>query len=215
MEKYDFIDSNPSGAHSKIIKIIGKDKKVLDVGCATGNIAKILSEKGCEVTGIEMDPKSAKIASKYCKNIIIKDLESLDNLNCPYNYFDVLLFADILEHLKSPVDTLRKLKKYLHNDGIIIITVPNVTYWEIRLSFLLGKFEYNDYGILDKTHIRFFTKSSALSLLKNAGFKLNLLDTTTKGFLKDDLGSKFEYSFTKILPGLFAYQFLLVGKAQL
>lgn len=212
MEKYNFIDPKPHGAHCKIINAIGKDKKVLDVGCATGNIDKILFENGCEVTGIEIDPKSAEIASKYCKSVIVGNIELLDDLNCPDNYFDVLLFADILEHLKSPLNALKKLKRYLKDDGIVIITIPNVAYFEVRFAFLLGRFEYQDLGILDKTHLRFFTKTSALNMLEDAGFTLVSLDMTTGGFLRSEYGGKFEYNLTKLLPGLLAYQFLLIGK---
>lgn len=212
MEKYNFIDTKTHGAHCKIINTIGKDKKVLDVGCATGNIDKILFENGCEVTGIEIDPNSAKIASKYCKEVIVGDLELFDSLSCPDNYFDVLLFADILEHLKSPVDALKLLRRYIKDDGIIIITVPNVTYFKIRFAFLLGKFEYHERGILDKSHLRFFTKKSALNLIKEAGFTIVTLDMTTGGFLRDRYGGSFEYLLAKLWPGLLAYQFLLIGK---
>ena len=82
-------------------------------------------------------------------------------LNIKYEkYFDIIVFADILEHLKEPLEVLKRYKKYLKDDGYIIISIPNIANWKIRFKSLLGRFEYNEYGILDSGHLRFFNEKS-------------------------------------------------------
>jgi len=175
--KYKF-DPNPYAAHRKLIKLIGKDKKVLDVGCATGYISKHLSQNGCTVIGIEMNPELALEARKYCEQMIVADVETLKRLDYPKGFFDVICFGDILEHLKNPQVVLGSLRKYLKDDGYIVVSIPNVANWGIRFHLLFGKFDYQDEGILEKTHLCFFTLRTARKMIEDAGFQISVLDVT-------------------------------------
>lgn len=197
--RYHF-GSSPHGSHMKIIGLVGENKMVLDVGCATGYIGKRLKKKGCALVGIEIDKECAKIAKGVYSDIIIADIEKLDVISYPEHFFDVIVFADILEHLKNPDATLIKFKKYLKNDGAIIVSLPNIARIEIRLKLLLGKFDYEEIGILDRTHLRFFTLKTAKHLLEKNGYKIISVDYS-------GLASK--YFFLKPLPTLFAYQFII------
>ncbi|VVB63777.1 Ubiquinone biosynthesis O-methyltransferase [uncultured archaeon] len=210
MSKYDFFNSDPYGAHIKTVNLVGNDKKVLEVGCATGQISRKLTAKGCEVVGLEIDQNSAGEARRYCKAVIAGDIEELDSL--PYEkYFDYILLIDVLEHLKSPLRTLNKLKLYLKEGGQMIISLPNVANLEVRYGLLLGRFEYKERGILDETHIRFFDETSAKKLLEDAGLEIVLFDVTPSKQIIP-VRSRFSYFLAKMRPNLFAYQFLIVGK---
>jgi O-antigen biosynthesis protein len=178
MSKYDYFNTNPQSVHRKIIHFVGHNKVVLDVGCSEGLLSKKMKENDCSVVGIEQDKEAAEIAKEYCQDLIIGDVETIE-LNTKYeNYFDTLIFADILEHLKEPSDVLERFKKYLKDDGCLIISIPNISNWKIRLQMLLGNFEYNEYGILDNGHIRFFNEKSTKKMINNAGYKISKFDLT-------------------------------------
>lgn len=209
MSKYDIFDSNVYGAHKKIVDCIGFKKKVLDIGCAEGTISEKLFSHKCEVIGIEIDEKSAKKAKKYCNDVVIGNVELIE-LNKEYeNYFDIILFADVLEHLKEPLDVLRRFKKYLKDDGYIVISLPNIANWRMRFNLLLGNFDYEDCGLLDKTHLRFYNVKGVKKLLSDADLEITNLDASLKGTKKFP---KFSYSICLKWPNLLAYQFLITAK---
>ncbi|MFY9638063.1 MAG: class I SAM-dependent methyltransferase [Methanobacterium sp.] len=209
MGKYNYLNPDPFSMHAKIIKCIDENNKILDVGCAEGNIAEVLSSNKCDVVGIEIDQKSAQNAQNYCKEVILGDVESLELSSEYNNYFDYILFADILEHLKDPLIVLKKFKKYLKNDGYIIVSLPNISNWRMRIKILFGNFEYENTGLLDKGHIRFFNKKSAENLIKDAGFEITKFDITG---LDSPFGTKFFQLIGNQFPNLLAYQFLIIAK---
>lgn len=216
MSKEPKIDPNWDGAHKTILRLVGRNKNVLDVGCGVGALAREMRKNGCNIVGIEVDPVAADNAQVFCKDVIIKDIESLEKITYNSNYFDVILFADVLEHLREPLIVLKRLKKYLSEDGVIIYTVPNIAHWSIRLRLLFGKFEYRPEGIISYNHLRFFTLKSAKILLEESGYKVTKIDCTSYFplfFLKKyEVFQRIRYLMTKICKSLFAYQLVLVGK---
>lgn len=207
MLKYSKFYDVKYGAHAKMVQLVGKNKKVLEIGCATGYISKKLKENGCQVIGIEIDSSAGRIAKRYCKNVIIADVESLKKIS--YKNFDVLLFGDVLEHLKDPSNVLKRFRKYLKKNGYVVLSVPNIAFWFIRLKLLFGKFEYGDYGILDRTHLKFFTLKSLKKLLDDGGYKIVKIDVTPRSM--SPLINWLIYGFTKLWKSLLAYQFLIVA----
>lgn len=208
---YEKFNNNPFGSHIKGVQLVGKSKKVLEVGCATGYISKRLVENDCEVYGIELDPEAAKIAKKYCKKVFVGDAETL-KLD---EKFDVILILDVLEHLKNPGRLLLKLKEYLNQDGYFVLSIPNIANWKIRLKLLIGKFDYEDDGILDKNHLRFFTLKSAKRMVENAGleiFKLDIVPSAPLPFEMNPSLHKLKYEICKLLNSLFSFQFLISAK---
>lgn len=211
MPDYDFFNPNPYGIHMKALNLVGKNKRVLEVGCATGQISRRLVENGCEVIGIEINENSAKIAGKYCYDLLVCDIETIENL--PYHDFDFILLLDVLEHLRSPLATLKKLKAYLNKRGCIIVSLPNVANWRVRWDLLFGRFEYSEYGILDKTHLRFFNEKSAKELLQHAGFDIiefDIMPTVPIVHVRTSLA----YAIAKMKVNFFASQFLMVGRVK-
>jgi 2-polyprenyl-3-methyl-5-hydroxy-6-metoxy-1,4-benzoquinol methylase len=157
----------------------GKKLSVLDVGCATGYLGKeIMKEvKGIDVFGVEVDCETAREAKKFYSEVIIKDLNSIGRgsvgeINEIFRgrRFDLIIFADVLEHLINPSLVLAYfVNNYLKKGGKIIISLPNVAHLSIRLNLLLGRFEYTQMGILDKTHLRLYTLASAKKMIKESG----------------------------------------------
>lgn len=149
-EKHMF-DPSPHSPHTKIISYLGKNKKVLDVGCSSGYIAKELNKNGCSVFGIEIDITSAEIAKKHCEKVlVVGDMEEINGLPFSDKYSDIIIFSDILEHLKRPDITLQRLRRYLKSEIIIVASIPNVARFEVRFGLLLGKFRYHESGILSR-----------------------------------------------------------------
>lgn len=156
--------------HSIIINLIGeKPKRILDVGCSTGYVGEILKKKGHYVVGIDVSKIAIKEAGKKIDEAYCADIENTD-FSFLNDKFDVILLGDILEHLVEPLDVLKKLSKYLENTGALIISVPNIANWKIRVNLLLGRFNYSETGLLDSGHLRFFTKKTIIKLLDKAGF---------------------------------------------
>jgi len=211
MQNYDLFNPSLYGTHIKALGLVGKNKKVLELGCATGQISRRLAENGCDVVGIEIDEESARVAEKYCKAIYVGDIETVGDM--PYHgYFDCLLMLDVLEHLRHPSDVLKSLKKYLKEDGYIIASIPNVANWQVRWDLMLGRFEYKDSGILDRTHLRFFNEKSAKELFHGAGFNITGFDIVP-ALPAIPMRSSRIYSIAKLWPNLFAMQFLIIGTA--
>ena len=113
---------SPHSPHSKIISHIGYNKKVLDIGCSKGYIAKELMRKNCSIVGIEVDETSAEVARKYCDEVIVADVETIKELHFPEKSFDVLIFSDVLEHLKRPDLVLMNFKKYLNEKNYLPVS---------------------------------------------------------------------------------------------
>ena len=176
-------------AVAKIVKLIPPGSSVLDVGCATGYLAELLRPKNCVVTGIEVNPAAAKVASEHCAAVISADIETqtLSKI-VGRKKFDVIVFADVLEHLRAPGEVLRSAHRVLKPGGRVIASIPNVAHGAIRLSLLAGNFDYTELGILDDTHLRFFTAKSMDEMFLATGFKIEQVDRTTIPlFSKSDL----------------------------
>lgn len=162
-----------SSSRNSIAALVSQGKhRVLDIGCGNGALLLSLKEQGkaSEIVGIEINNLQALDG---IDNYIIGDIESLQ-LPYPKEYFDVIICADVLEHLKDPWDTLKRLTFFLKPNGKFIISLPNIR--EIRtlgqIAFR-GDFAYSERGILDKTHLRFFCKRNMLEIVNAAGLRVS------------------------------------------
>jgi O-antigen biosynthesis protein len=205
-----------SSSHAMIIELLGLDKRVLDVGCATGNLAEVLARRGCRVTGIEIDPEAARQAEKHCERVIVGDVESLDlGAELDEADFDVVVFGDVLEHLKDPLQTLRRFKPFLQTEGYVIASIPNIAHGSVRLALMQGRFRYRSLGLLDDTHLRFFTRETVEQLFKDAGFLIADLRRTTRGVFDTEIEIDREQLHPEVLrlveedPEASTYQFVL------
>ena len=157
-------------SHYWILKFLSEARRplrILDVGTADGYLGAILKEQGHSIVGVERDEQLGRKAHDHYDEFHIADIEEFD---FPNGWeFDVILFADVLEHLRDPAAVLGRALPSLKKNGEIIISVPNIANLTIRVELLLGRFEYRDQGILDRTHLRFFTLRSLHHLLSDVG----------------------------------------------
>ena len=165
--------SQKTTSHAQLIRLTGRNKDVLEVGPATGYVTKILQQRGCRVWCIENDPEAAIIADAFCERMIIANVETIDFMSTIRDQrFDIVTFGDVLEHLVDPMGVLIRVKDVLKPGGHVVASVPNVAHASIRLSLLGGRFEYTEMGLLDRTHLRFFTEESLAGLFRDAGYEV-------------------------------------------
>lgn len=177
-----------------VLRNIRNNSFVLDVGCGIGILGEELKKsKNCSVHGIELSEESARIAKKKIGKVSILNIEAEKFMTS--ESFDVMIFADILEHLRNPEKALATYKNYLNDNGIIIISLPNIANWTIRFKLLFGSFNYTETGILDETHLRFFTIKSAKRLLNNCGLEV----------IKTDITPNFIRCFLPIIRKIFGF----------
>jgi 2-polyprenyl-3-methyl-5-hydroxy-6-metoxy-1,4-benzoquinol methylase len=165
-----------NNAHVHVLSFVGYHKSVLDVGCSTGFITKILVERGCDVIGIEVDPEAAKVAERWAERVVVGNIDDGEVWNYVKDEsFDVVLLGDVLEHLRDPLLSLREAVRKVKPSGFVVTSLPNVAHGDMRMSLMQGRFRYADTGLLDRTHTKFFTLESARELLTQAG--LLVVDT--------------------------------------
>lgn len=170
--KYTEFQADPGSTHSKIVSLVPPATRVLEFGCATGYMSDVLKNRlGCTVTGVEISPEAAELAEQHTDRVIVGDAEKIDYAaELAGEEFDVVLFADVLEHLKEPGDVLRRIRPFVAENGVVIASIPNIAHGSVRLALLGGEFRYRDLGLLDSTHLRFFTRASIQDLFEETGY---------------------------------------------
>ncbi len=150
-----------------------KLERALDVGCGVGATGQYLKNhwQVNEVVGIELNAEMAQQAQAVLDKVVIGDIQHMDLPFAPGD-FDIIICADVLEHLYDPWSVLKKLKTYLKDSGYLLLSVPNVQHWTMIVKLLAGKWHYQHEGILDSTHIRFFTRSSLVEMIEQTGFEI-------------------------------------------
>lgn len=151
-------------------------RRILDVGCGVGKTGQILREKGFEeIFGVEINMKAGQQAKSFYQEVVIGDIEK-DVLPFSRGFFDCILYGDVLEHLVDPWKVLRSHREILKDDGIIICSIPNIRYYKVLKPLILdGRWEYVDLGILDRTHLRFFTLKTIEDMFRETGFEIRKL----------------------------------------
>jgi 2-polyprenyl-3-methyl-5-hydroxy-6-metoxy-1,4-benzoquinol methylase len=203
---------------SPVVPFVGPDRRVLDLGCGTGHTARLLCEKGCTVVGVELDERAAVSAGAWCERVVVCDLDvtSLADV-LRGEQFDVVVAGDILEHLRDPEALLRSLVPILAPDGTVVASIPNVAHGSVRLALVSGCFDYADLGILDRTHLRFFTRHGIEQLFASAGFVIEKLDRL---LVDVSLGEPYERELlpdgleeaVAAMPEATTYEFVLVAR---
>ena len=185
---------------------------ILDAGTSTGYLARQLVAAGRRVDGAELDPMAAVAAKEVCESVWVGDLSALDPAELPRNY-DLILFADTLEHLPDPPAVLRKLRTRLEPGGQLVVSLPNVANWAIRLSLLAGRFRYTERGILDRTHLRFYTKRTAAEMVEQGGFRVtSVAGSIPVPFVKSPFLCRLAHRIGNLRPSLFAYTFVITAE---
>jgi 2-polyprenyl-3-methyl-5-hydroxy-6-metoxy-1,4-benzoquinol methylase len=169
-----------NSSHTKILKKITSSSNVLEIGPGDGSMTNYLKNQlKCTVDCIEIDEKYKEKLSLLARRITIADLEKIDYVELIGEIkYDYIIFADVLEHLYNPWNVLNQMKFFLKEQGSILASIPNISNGAIVLSLMNGFFNYSEKGLLDKTHIRFFTRYSIYELFEKSGLNIKELDTT-------------------------------------
>lgn len=209
--KYDAKKSEHS-SHSQIIALVPSSaRRVLDLGCGEGAISRVLLERGHDVVSLDSHAPQERLPH-FIQADLTEDLPL-----APRERFDVVVLADVLEHLVTPSKLLRQAMSHLSPGGRLLVSLPNVVHWSVRALVLAGKFEYTNRGILDQSHLRFFTKQSAEQLFREVGLRVTSHRTTPVPWelvLPQGLPGvakaveRADVALTRVQPDLFAYQHL-------
>jgi 2-polyprenyl-3-methyl-5-hydroxy-6-metoxy-1,4-benzoquinol methylase len=167
-------DQVPAGRRRALLERTPLGASVLDVGCWSGFVGRFLrDERGATVDGIEPHAEMARRAATAYRRVLPMPVESaLESLSQQVERYDTIVLFDVLEHLADPAEVLRALHLVAAPGARVLVSIPNVAHWSVRKQLLLGRFEYEDSGILDRTHLRFFTLTTARGLLEGAGWRV-------------------------------------------
>ena len=159
--------------YGQLAALVGAGKRVLDVGCADGYLSATLKHAGNEVMAIELLPVRAARAREAGIDVVVGDVCEESCWRQVPGAFDVVILSDIIEHLTTPRSVLERVRHILAPHGYVLISLPNIAYYRIRLQMLAGKFEYADEGILAHTHVHFYTLATARELITSCGFAID------------------------------------------
>ena len=224
MSKYNFdLDIESRNSLSLIIERMKPNSMVLEFGPANGRMTKYLKEQmGCKVYTVELDPEAAQDASKFSEEIVVGNIEEYAWLQQYSNFsFDYIVFADVLEHLYNPEEVLKKAKTLLKEDGSVLISLPNIAHNSIIIELLDNRFTYHDTGLLDNTHIRFFTKKSIDDFIKQCGLQIAYETASFAKPEETEFGNSYDDVDDSVAATLFSheygevYQFIIETKKKI
>ncbi|MBO0767722.1 MAG: methyltransferase domain-containing protein [Solirubrobacterales bacterium] len=178
----------PNNAHSFGVQLVGGNKKVLELGAASGHVTRTLVGLNCQVTAIEYEAESASDLEGIAEQVLVRDLNdpsSLDGLSADY---DVVLAGDVFEHLVQPEDVLTRVARLLKPGGQVIISLPHVAHADVRMMLLQGRWDYGPWGLMDRTHLRWFTLKTIQSMLAHAGLVMTELRRVRVPAFETELG---------------------------
>ena len=214
------IKDDPNHVWNKILKYIPEGSRILDIGCSSGTLGEyLIHERKCLVDGVEPDKGDYEIAKTRLNKVWNSDIESaLDSIDTNY---DILIFADVLEHIVYPDKVLIAVKKLLNKNGKVVFSVPNMAHISTRLGLIEGSFKYTETGILDKTHLHFWDKDTVEDVFKNSGMRLIDLDAVIYKYPKKlidkrlkEMGLRADDKAIEMLTSMGASAFQYVGQAE-
>jgi len=205
------LNTRPYGGHERLLALAGSPRRVLDVGCSSGYLARRLVERGAAVVGIDTDEQAAQEARAVCEQVLVGDVESME-LPFEAGSFDVILCGDLVEHLRDPLSFLARLRPLLVREGRLVLTTPNIANWAMRFGLLAGRWRYTDRGILDRTHTHLFTKKTLEQTLEQAGFRIVAFDVTAPvPGIGTPAVERAAHALARLRPSLLAYQFVVAA----
>ena len=165
------IDPNGGSAAAVLARMVEPGQRVLELGTGPGTVTRILHSKGCKVTGVEMDPESLATCAPFCERTLQANLEDPEWAKpLAGEKFDAIICADVLEHLRDPRPLLGQLAAFLAEGGSVLMSLPNASHLTILASLLGGRFPYQQKGLLDNTHLKFYGREDLDALLRECGF---------------------------------------------
>jgi O-antigen biosynthesis protein len=205
------VNTRPHGSQMKLLALLDRPQRVLDVGCSTGYLAERLQQRGADVVGLDMDERAVELAGRFCSEVHVGDVETMELPFEPAS-FDAIVCGDLIEHVRDPQALLARLRQFLSPGGRLVLSTPNIANWAIRLSLLFGRFRYTEWGILDKTHTHFFTRKTLRECLEAAGYRVVVFDYTVPvPVLSTPRVEAMAHRIGRLRPSLLAYQFVVAA----
>lgn len=186
-----------------------KYKTILETGCSTGFLSKLIAANGARVVGVEIDKEAAEMAKQNCQRVLSCNLNSPEWVREIDERFDLVTYGDVLEHLTNPLEVLCQTRQLLKPGGRVLICLPNIAHWTIRAKLLGGNFRYQSIGILDFTHMRFFTVETAKEFIADAGYRIIWFRPIIGGRFTERFRPVWQ-SLANFVPGLFSYQIMFL-----
>lgn len=198
-----------------------RGRRVLDVGCAAGELGRALKQAGArEVMGIERDPTAAALAKNKLDAVLVGEVDRVV-LAPAESRFDYIIFADVLEHLTDPWSVLASYRHYLKPGGTVVASIPNIRFYAVIARLLFNRWGYRESGILDSTHLRFFTLPTIREMFERAGYCVERIDCRYRLFEDQSrigrMGALVNRLFCRYVAPLawrhfFAFQYLVVAR---
>jgi len=215
---YEIDMKNQNTVYYKILKEIKPNSNILEIGCASGHVSYYLKNNlNCKVWGIEIDKAAATIAEPFLEKLIIGDIQDNKTLqHLDGKKFDYIILMDVLEHLQQSEQVLENLVKFLKDNGTLLISIPNVAHGSVVANLMEGKWDYNEIGLMDSTHVKFFTRKTIFLELEKAGYFITKIDRV----IMEPWNTEFKTDWFKIPeetrkklentnPDIFTYQFVI------
>jgi methionine biosynthesis protein MetW len=209
-----------SGKYQSVYDLVPCNSRALELGCSTGYFTDYLVKKCVSVVAVDSDPRAIKACQDRRISAIEFDLSSsnIESLLADQSPFDVVIAMDVLEHLARPQDLLVRLHRLMDRHGRLIVTGPNVAYWHTRWELMRGRWNYTEAGIMDETHLRWFTRATWRKLLVETGFVI-VVDKVVDSLLPKEyqmrsvpgfgrFTDKIKQFSEKVVPNLIAIVFL-------
>ena len=208
------------GSHGKVLAWVPPAKTILEFGPGPATMTRHLKRMGETLVVVEADPGFAAQCRNYADTVIEGDIEdpaTWDKLLSLGHRYDRVIFSDVLEHLKDPWAVLKRVREILSPNGTVLASIPNVAHWSIRAGLFIGRFNYVEEGLLDRTHIRFFTLKTVRELFARSGYKVTRMDATVRNdffFPFQIVGAllvakPIEILIKWLFPNLVDYQFII------
>ncbi|HXF63747.1 MAG TPA: class I SAM-dependent methyltransferase [Caldilineaceae bacterium] len=201
------------GRHDLLALVPTEAARVLDVGCGAGVLGEALkASRPCVVIGIELNQEAATTAAQVLDQVICAPVETL-SLEALGRDYDCIIFGDVLEHLADPWELVRRYRRLLTPQGVMVASIPNIGHWTVIADLLRGRWEYRTRGLLDSTHLRFFTARSVRALFEDAGLTIVRWERNFRLIERDRRYAKVARWLGKgPLRELFTFQYLVVAR---
>ena len=176
--------------NQELYNLISADlNSIIEIGSGSGALAKAIKHRSPNTNyiGVELDSEYATLSSRYCDLVLTDNIETPSTeLNKYIQSTSAIVFSDVLEHLYNPWETLKFLRSEISNECSIYASIPNIQHWSIIFGLISGNFNYSDSGLLDRTHIRFFTKNTIISMFNDCGFEIKSISPRIFNFPEQD-----------------------------